>query len=174
MDIKEIKPVNPKENQPRISIGRTEAPILWTLDPKSWLIGKEWDTGRDWRQEGKGVTENEMVGWYHWLNAHEPEQTPGDREQGSLVCCSLWSCKESDMTEWLNKNNFIWYGYCYFCFLLTSICMEYLFLSPHFQSVCVPGSKMGLTDSVYTDLIFVSIEPFCVFWFKYLIHLHLR
>ena len=103
LDSKEIEPVNPKGNQPWIFIGRTdaeaEAPILWPLDVKSWLIGKDSDAGKDWEQEEKGMTEDEMVGWHHQLNEHEFEQTPGDSEgQGSLACCSPWGHKESDMT----------------------------------------------------------------------------
>ena len=87
-----------------IFVGRTdaeaEAPILWPPDVKNQLIGKDPDAGKDWRQK-KGAAEDEMVGWHHWLNAHEFEQTPGDSErQGSLACCS-----SSDMTEWLNNNN---------------------------------------------------------------------
>ena len=82
LDLKEIKPVNPKGNQSWIFIRRTdaEAPILWPLDVKSQLTGKDPDAGRDWGQEEKGVTEDEMVGWHHWLNGHESEQTPRDRE----------------------------------------------------------------------------------------------
>ena len=90
-DSKDIKTVNPKGNQPWIFIWRTdaEAPILWPPDVKSWLIGRDPDAGKDSGQEEKGVTEDEMVGWHHWLNGHESEQTPGDSEgQGSLVCCS--------------------------------------------------------------------------------------
>ena len=88
---KEIQPVHPKGNQPWIFIGRTdaeaEAPILWPPDAKSWLIGKDPDAGKDWQQEEKRVTENEMVGWYHSLNGYEFEQTLGDDEgQGSLAC----------------------------------------------------------------------------------------
>ena len=78
LDSKEIKPVNPKGNQSWIFIGRNyaeaETPILWLPDVKGWLIGKEHDAGKDWRQEEKGTTEDEMVGWYHWLNGHEFEQ----------------------------------------------------------------------------------------------------
>ena len=74
LDCKEIQPVNPKRNQPWIFIGRTdaeaEAPILWSPDVKNWLIGKDPDAGKDWRQEEKGTTENEMAGWPHWLNGH--------------------------------------------------------------------------------------------------------
>ena len=98
---KEIKPVNPKENQPCIFIGRTdaEAPILWPPDAKSRLIGKDLDFRKDWGQEEKRSTEGEMVRWHHWLNGHEFEQTPGDSEgQGSLACCSSWGGKESDST----------------------------------------------------------------------------
>ena len=106
-ECKEIKPVNPKGNQSWISIGRTdaetEAPILWPPDAKNWIIGKDPDAGKDWRQEEKVTIEDEMVGWYHWLDGHEFEQAPGvgDR-QGSLVCCSPWGRKELDTTERLN------------------------------------------------------------------------
>ena len=94
LDCKEIQPVNPKGSQPWIFIGRTdaeaEAPVLWPPDAKIWLIGKDPDAGKDWKQE-KGKTEDEMVGWHHWLNGHELEQAPGVGDgQGSLVCCSPW------------------------------------------------------------------------------------
>ena len=88
LDSKEIKPVNPKGSQPWIFIGRTdsEALILWPPDAKSWIIGKDSDAGKDWGQEEKGVTEDEMVGQHHWLNGREFEQTLGDSErQGSLA-----------------------------------------------------------------------------------------
>ena len=106
---KEIKPINPKRSQHWIFIGRTdtedEAPILWVPDGKNWLIGKDPDAGKDWRQEQKGMTEDEMVGWYHWLKGHEFEQALGDGEgQGSLECYSPWGHKELDTTEWLNSN----------------------------------------------------------------------
>ena len=96
LDCQEIKPVNPKGNQPWLFIGRTDAkaetPILWPPDGKSQLIGKNPDAGKDVRQEEKGMTEYEMVGWHHGLNGHESEQTPGDSDrQGSLVCWSPWS-----------------------------------------------------------------------------------
>ena len=104
---REIQPVHPKGNQYWIFIGRTaaaaETPILWPPDGKSWLILKDPDAGKHWRQEEKRMTEDEMVGWHHWLNGHECELTPGvgDR-QGDLVCCSPWGHKESNTTEWLN------------------------------------------------------------------------
>ena len=101
--------INLKGNQPWIFIWRTdaeaEAPIIWSLDVKSWFTGKDPDAGKDWEQEEKRVTEDTMVEWHHWLNGHEFEQAPGDGEaQGNLVCCSPWSHKESDMTERLNNN----------------------------------------------------------------------
>ena len=110
LDSKEIKPVNPKGNQPWIFVGRTnaeaEAPILWPPGAKNWLIGKDSDAGKGGGQEKKGTTEDEMVGWHHQLNRCESEQTPRDGEgQGSLVCCSPWSCKELDMSEQLNNSN---------------------------------------------------------------------
>ena len=105
---KEIKPLNPKENPPWIFTGRTdaevEAPILWPPDVKSWLTGKDPDAGKDWRQEEKGMTEDEMVGWHHWLKGHESAQTLGDSERpGSLVCCSPCGHKVLDTTERLNN-----------------------------------------------------------------------
>ena len=99
------KPVHPKGNQSWIVIGRTDAeaetPILWTPDAKNWLIGKDPNAGKDWRQEEKA--EDEMVEWHHRLCGHEFEQAPGVGDgQESLACCSPWSHIESDMTEQLN------------------------------------------------------------------------
>ena len=110
LDCKEIQPVHPKGNQSWIFVGRTDAdaetPILWPPGAKNWLIGKDPDAGKDWRQEEKWMTEDEMVGWHHQLNGHEFEQAPGDSEgQGGLVCRSPWGCKELDTTEQLNNNN---------------------------------------------------------------------
>ena len=107
LDFKEIQPVHSKRNQSWIFTGRTDAeaetPILWLPDAKNWLIGKDLDAGKDWRQEEKGMTEDEMVGWHNRLNGHESEQAPGVADgQGGLVCCSPWGRKELDMTEWLN------------------------------------------------------------------------
>ena len=106
---------------PGVFIGKTDAktetPILWPLHVKSWLIGKDSDTGKDWGQEEE-TTEDEMVGWHHQLNVREFEQAPGDWErQGSLAYCHSRGHKESDMTEWLNNNfpflfgnhNFVFY-----------------------------------------------------------------
>ena len=105
LDFKEIQPINPKGNQSWTFVGRTnaEAPILWPPDAKNWLIWKDPDAGTDWRQEEKGTTEDEMVGWHHRLNGHKFKQALGVGDgQGSLACCSPWGHKESDTTEWLN------------------------------------------------------------------------
>ena len=113
LDCKEIKPGNSKENQPWIFIGRTdaeaEAPILWPPDAKKLTHLKRLDAGKDWRQEEKGTTEDEMVGWHHWLNGHEFQQAleVGDGQE-SLACCSPWGHKELDMTEWLNWIELSW------------------------------------------------------------------
>ena len=102
LDSKESQPVHLKGNQSCVFIGRTDAetPIIWLPDAKNWLIGEDPDARKDWRQEEKGTTEDEMVGWHHWLNGHEFEYTPGvDDGLGGLACCSPWGHKESDMTE---------------------------------------------------------------------------
>ena len=107
LDSKEIQPVHPKGNESWIFIGRTDAKaetrILWPPNVKNWLIWKDPDAGKDWRQEEKGKTEDEMVGCHHWLDGHEFEQALGVGDgQGGLACCSPWGRKESDTTEWLN------------------------------------------------------------------------
>ena len=107
LDYKEIQPVHPKGDQSWVFFGRTDAkagtPILWLPHAKSWLIGKDSDAGKDWGQEEKGMTEDEMAGWHHGLNGREFEWTPGvgDGQRG-LACCDSWDCKESDTTEQLN------------------------------------------------------------------------
>ena len=107
LDCKEIHSVHPKEDRSWVFIGRTdveaETPILWPPDTKSWLIWKDPDAGNDWGQEEKGTTEDKMVGWHHRHNGHGFGWTlrVGDG-QGGLACCGLWSCKESDTTEWLH------------------------------------------------------------------------
>ena len=110
LDCKETQRVNPKGDQSWIYIGRTdveaETPIHWAPDAKNWLIGKDRDAGKDWRQEEKGTTEDEMVGWHHQLDGHEFEQAPGvGDEQGSLACCSPWGHKELGTTEQLNRTD---------------------------------------------------------------------
>ena len=107
LDCKEIQPVPPKGDKSWVFIGRTdveaEIPILWPPDVKSWLIGKDPDSGKDWGQEEKEMTEEKMVGWHHQLNGHEFGRTlaVGDG-QGGLECWGSWGRKELDLTEWLN------------------------------------------------------------------------
>ena len=108
LDCKEIQSVNPKGNQSWVFIGRTEAedeiPIVWPPDVKNWLIGKDPDDGKYWRQEKKEMTEDVMVGWYHWLDGHEFEQAPGVGDgQGGLACCSPWGTKSQTwLSDWSN------------------------------------------------------------------------
>ena len=107
LDCKEIQPVHSEGDQPWVFFGRNDAKaetlVLWPRHAKSWLTGKDSDAGRDWGQEEKGMTEDEMAGWQHWLDGHESEWTLGvDDGQGGLVCCDSWGRKESDTTEQLN------------------------------------------------------------------------
>ena len=104
---REIQPVHSKGDQSWVFIGRTEAkaeiPIFWPVDAKNWLVGKDPNAEKDWRQEEKGTTENEIVGWHHWLDRHESEQALGvGDEQGGLAYCISWGHRELDMTEQLN------------------------------------------------------------------------
>ena len=122
LDCKEIQPVHPKGDQSWVFIGRTDAeaetPIFWPPHAKSWLTGKDPDTGRDWGQEEKGATEDEMAGGHHQLNAHEFEWTPGVGDgQGGLACCDSWGHKKSDTTEQQNwtELNYMWQQ----CFIFT-------------------------------------------------------
>ena len=106
-EIKEIQPVHSEGDQPWDFFARTDAkaetPVLWPPHGKSWLIGKDSDAGRDWGQEEKGTTEDQMAEWHHWLDGHESEWTPGVCDgQGGLACCNSWGRKESDTTERLN------------------------------------------------------------------------
>ena len=107
LDCKEVQPVHPKGDQSWVFIGRTdvevETPILWPPVAKSWLIWKNPDAGKGWGQEEKGTTEDEMVGWHHWLNGPGFGWTPGVGDgQGGLKCCGSWGHKELDTTERLN------------------------------------------------------------------------
>ena len=122
LDCKEIQPVHPKGNQSWIFTGRTdveaETSILWPPDAKSWLVEKDPDAVKEWRQEEKGPTNDELVGWHHQLHGHGFGWTPGDGDgQEGLACYSPWGCKESDMTErlnwtenqtWFQKLSWIW------------------------------------------------------------------
>ena len=107
LDCKEIQTVHPKGDQSWVFIGRTDVEaeilVLWPPHVKSWLIGKDPDAGNDWRWEEKGMTEDEMAGWHHWLDGRESEWTLGVGDgQGGLACWDSWGCKESNMAEWQN------------------------------------------------------------------------
>ena len=107
LDGKEIQSVHFDGNLSWVFFGRNgakvETPVLWPPHVKSWLIGKDSVAGREWGQEEKGTSENEMAGWHHWLDGRESELTPGvGNGQGGLVCCDSWGHKESDTTERLN------------------------------------------------------------------------
>ena len=104
LDCKEIQPVHSEGDQPWYFFGRNDAkaetPVLWPSHAESWLIGKDSDAGRDWGQEEKGTTEDEMAGWHHWLNRRESVWTLGVGDgQGGLECWDSWGLKESDTTE---------------------------------------------------------------------------
>ena len=110
LDCKEIQPVHSKGDQSWVFIGRTDAkaetPLLWPPHAKSWLIGKDPDAGRDWGQEEKGMTEDEMAAWYHWLDGHESEWTPGVGDgQGGLACCNSWG--QSVGHDWVTELNWM-------------------------------------------------------------------
>ena len=127
LNCKEIQPVHSEGDQPWDFFGRNDAnaetPVLWPPHAKSWLIGKDSDAGRDWGQEEKGTTEDEMAGWHHWLDGRESEWTLGVGDgQGGLVCCDSWVCKESDTTEWLNwltelEEEVNWFALSAYCFM---------------------------------------------------------
>ena len=117
LDCKEIQPAHSEGDQPWDFFGRNDAraetPVLWPPHEKGWLIGKNSDAGRDWGQEKKGTTEDEMAGWHHGLDGRESEWTPGDGdEQGGLACYNSWGCKESDMTERLTWTDWWWLILC--------------------------------------------------------------
>ena len=122
-----IKPVNPKGNQSWIFIGRTdaeaEAPILWPPDAKSWLIRKDLDAGKDWRQEEKGMTEDEMVGWHHWFNGMSLSKLQEIVKDTAVWCAADHEdLKESDMTEQLNNTHVLSH-----CCLLGTEAVHFLF-----------------------------------------------
>ena len=117
----------------------SETPVLWPPNGKSWLIGEDCDAGRDWGQEEKGMTEDEMAGWHHWLNGRESEWTPGvGHRQGGLVCCNSLGRKESDTTERLN-----WTEGCKFC--STSSVYHSLALWKHTDSGISEPCSLSLT-----------------------------
>ena len=131
--------VHSKGDQSWVFTGRTDAkaetPILWPPHAKSWLIGKDSDAGKDWGQEEKVTTEDEMAGWHYWLNGHESEWTPGVGDgQGGLGCWDSWGRKESDTTERLNWTELKVYEAliytCIFCKVTTTIRLVNISISP--------------------------------------------
>jgi len=115
LDCKEIQPVHSEGDQPWDFFGRNdvkaETPVLWPPHAKSWLIGKDPDAGRDWGQEEKGTTEDEMAGWHHRLDGREFEWTPGVGDgQGGLACCDSWGHKsQTRLSDWTELNWTLWY-----------------------------------------------------------------
>ena len=156
LDCKEIKPVNPKGNQPWIFIVRTdaeaEAPILRPPDVKSWLIKKDPDAWKDWRQEEKGMTEDETVGWYYWFHGHEFKQAPGDGEgQRSLACCSSWGSQRAGH-NWVTEEQQL------------SICLliyYFHFIGSDIWLVCIQ-KKQNLTLSILYMTINHKVKLFMI------------
>ena len=137
LDCKDIQPVHSKGDQPWDFFGRNDAkaetPVLWPLHEKSWLIGKDPDAGRDWGQEEKWTTEDEMAGWHHWLDGREFEWTLGVGDgQGGLACCNSWSRKESDWTE-QNRNDS-----SMVCYIILSIIKGKSFANREFFILYIP------------------------------------
>ena len=170
LDTKEIKPVNPKGNQPWIFIGRADAkagaPVLWPPDLKSWLIGNNPDAVKYWRQEEKGMTEDKMVGWHHWLDGHDFEQTLGHSGgQGNLVCCSSWGLKELDTTDWTTKNELLSFTYV---ILKRITCFKCLFANYNSKTVMLMdwGISLGQYGMRHFACISsnVSDSPTCQRW----------
>ena len=116
LDCKEIQSVHPKGNQSWIFTGRTEAeaeaPIIWPRDAKSWLTGKDPDAGKDWRRVEKGMTEDEMVGWHHWLNIHESERTPGDGEDREAWRAAVYGFTKSQLLKNNKQEVLTWSELC--------------------------------------------------------------
>ena len=188
LDCKEIQPVHPKGDQSWLFIGRTDAeaetPILWPPHAKSWLIGKDSDAGRGWRQEEKGTTEDEMAGWHHWLNEHEFGWTPGVGDgQGGLVCCDSWGRKESDTTEWLNwtelRGDKLLMSdipkISHQCWQLYTALLLSLFLYPlshfHFKESELPVSQLWLIP-YFSDMVSQNILVSRIFWVSTLIFMN--
>ena len=147
LDCKEIQPVHSEGDQPWDFFGRNDAKaetsVLWPPHAKSWLIGKDSDAGKDWEQEEKGMTEDEMVGWHHQLDGRESEWTPGDGDgQAGLACCNSWGRKESDTTEQLN-------------WLTDWLTLSFLCCS-HLPMLLTPGYNVSETLSFHFDHYFLT------------------
>ena len=159
LDSKENNSVNTKGNQFWMFIGRTDAeaetPVLWPPDAKNWLIGKDLDAGKDWTQEEKRTTGDEMVGWHHRINGHGFEWTPGVGDaQGGLECCSPWGRKELDTNERLNWTELIY---------RQSYTWTYIIMY-------VKGSSPPLTHWVIVRIKWASMSEVLCFFFFFLLH----
>ena len=151
LDCKEIQPVHSEGNQPWDFFGRNDAeaetPVLWPPHVKSWLIGKDCNAGRDWGQEEKGTTEDEMAGWHRWLDGSESEWTPGvGVGQGGLACCDSWGRKESDTTERLTWSDLMFMKLCS-CF---GICLSLKWF--HLKLTFFLFSNLGLIIAQQTSI----------------------
>ena len=163
LNCKEIQPVHPKGDQSWDFFGRTDAeaetPVLWPPDVKNWLIGKDPHAGKDWGWEEKGMTEDEMVGWHHWLNGHEFEQALGAGDgQGGLVCCRPWGCMESDTTERLNWTNMLSWMPFLTCWYFFWISRSWLALFPQ-SAPKHPEGRLNWQGNIWKDL-----SHFCIQW----------
>ena len=150
---KEMQPVHSKGNQSWVFIGSTDAeaetPILWPPHAKSWLTGKDSDAGRDWGQEEKGTTEDEMARWHHQLYGHEFEWTQGVGDgQGGLACCGLWGHKELDTTEWLNWTEYS-IVYMYHIFFIHSSVLGHLGCFHILATVNSAAKNTGIYVSIW-------------------------
>ena len=178
LDCKEIQPVNPKGDQSWIFMAESEAPIVWPPDAKNWLIGKDPDAGKDCRQEEKGTTEDEIVGWHHRLNGHMFEHALGVGDgQGSLVCCNPLGHKELDMTEqlnWAESPSHIWlfWTVALQAVLYFTVSWSLLRLMPS-ESVMPSNHLIFCCPLLLLPSVFPSIRVFsnelalCIRWSKY-------
>ena len=156
LDCKEIQPVHSEGDEPWDFFGRNDAkaetPVLWPTYVKSWLIGKESDAGRDWGQEEKGMTEDEMAGWHHWLDGHESEWTLGVGDgQGDLACCDSWGGKEPDTTERLNWTELNWL-------------IDIIRSSPELQSCGITLKLFSFTDCLVSRKNLASLMRHSFLW----------
>ena len=135
-----LKELNPEYSLEGLMLNEAEAPIFWPPDEKNWLAGKDPDAGKDWRQEEKGMTEDKMVGWHHWLDGHVFEQALGlDDGQGSLACCTPWAGKDwtelnGTVSNYWNKlflftYRFLWILWKYFVVAVQSLSCDQLFVA---------------------------------------------
>ena len=149
LDCKEIQPVHSEGDQPWDFFGRNDAKAetlgLWPPHAKSWLIGKDSDAGRDWGQEEKGTTEDEMAGWHHWFKGRESRWTLGVSDgQGGLACCDSWGRKESDTTERLKWTDVDMSVYIFLSSsypFLPLLCPQVCFICLHLHFFPVKGSS---------------------------------